>query len=265
MKVLSLIWIPGAVAVVVAAYVYGGGAPAALLHGASAIIVFGGTIAATLIGHPLRDVLRAIGASARSFFEDAPDLEGVTTKLMDWSLRAHRQGVLALDAELDAINEPYLRQALALAVDGVDVAPLRDVLAAESRAREADEDTSVRVLETAAGYAPTFGMLGAVLGLMQVMAALDDPSRLGGGLATAFVATVYGLTLANALLLPLAGRLRERLMAGARRRELILDAVVALRQRTHPRLVAATIRGLSPQEAWSGIRLTSPATTGRPS
>jgi chemotaxis protein MotA len=200
-----------------------------------------------------------------SFFEDAPDLEHVSAKLMDWSLRAHRQGVLALDAELDAINEPYLRQALALAVDGVDVAPLRTVLVAESRAREADDDTSVRVLETAAGYAPTFGMLGAVLGLMQVMSALDEPGRLGGGIATAFVATVYGLTLANAVLLPLAGRLRERLMAGARRRELILDAVVALRQRTHPRLVAATIRGLTPQESWSGLPMTSPAAAGRAS
>lgn len=265
MKVLSLLWVPGAVAVVVAAYVYGGGVPAALVHGASAIIVLGGTAAATLIGHPLRDVVRALRASLRSFVEDGPDLESVSAKLMDWSLRAHRQGVLALDTELDAINEPYLRQALALAVDGVDVAPLRDVLAAESRAREADEDTSVRVLETAAGYAPTFGMLGAVLGLMQVMSALDEPGRLGGGLATAFVATVYGLTLANAVLLPLAGRLRERLMAGARRRALILDAVVALRQRTHPRLVAATIRGLSPQEAWGGLRMTSPAPQGQPS
>ena len=121
------------------------------------------------------------------------------------------------------------------------------------------------MLETAAGYAPTFGMLGAVLGLMQVMSALDEPGRLGGGIATAFVATVYGLTLANAVLLPLAGRLRERLMAGARRRDLILDAMVALRQRTHPTLVAATIRGLSPQEAWSGLRMTSQAPAGRPS
>ena len=266
MKVLSFLCVPGAVAVVVVAYMYGGGAPAALLHGASAIIVLGGTVAATLIGHPFRDVVRALGASARSFVEDAPDLETVSTKLMDWSLRAHRQGVLALDVELDAIHEPYLRQALALAVDGVDVAPLRDVLAAESRAREAEEDTSVRVLETAAGYAPTFGMLGAVLGLMQVMGGLDEPGRLGGGIATAFVATVYGLTLANAMLLPLAGRLRERLLAGARRRELILDAVVALRQRTHPRLMAATIRGLSPQDAWTGMRMTAaPVAAGRPS
>ncbi len=265
MKVLSLLWIPAAVAVVVEAFVYAGGAPGALVHGASALIVLGGTTAATLIGHSSRDVARAARAAWHSFLEDSPDLEGLTARLIDWSLRAHRQGVLVLDAELDAIKEPYLRQALAMAVDGVDVAPLRDVLAAESRAREAEEDTSVRVLETAAGYAPTFGMLGAVLGLIQVMAALDDPGRLGGGIATAFVATVYGLTLANAVFLPLAGRLRERLMAGARRRELILDAVVALRQRTHPRLVAATIGGLSPQEAWNGFRMTAQAPAGRPS
>ena len=157
MKLLSLVWVPVAVAVVVAAFISGGGAPKALVHGASALIVFGGTVAATLISHTLRDVARAARASLDSFLDDGPDLEGLSVRLIDWSLRAHRQGVLALDGDLEAINEPYLHQALALAVDGVDAAPLRDVLAAESRAREAEEDTSVRVLETAAGYAPTFG------------------------------------------------------------------------------------------------------------
>jgi chemotaxis protein MotA len=247
MKMLSLAAVPLTCAVILAAHVVGGGSAWALLHGASALIVLGGTTAATLVSHPAVDLVGAARAALRSFLRDEVPLEQLSASLVGWSLRAHRQGVLALDSEVETIADPYLRHAMSLAVDGIDVAVLRDVLAAESRAREAQDDSPVRVFETAAGYAPTFGMLGAVLGLMQVMSALDQPGRLGTGIATAFVATVYGLSLANGLLLPLAGRLRERLLAGVRRRELILEAVVGLRQRTHPRLFEAALRGIAPQ------------------
>ena len=241
MKVLSLAAVPLTCGVIVAAHIVGGGSARAVAHGAAALIVLGGTIAATLVSHSAADLVRAARAALRSFLHDEPPLDRLTTSLMGWALRAHRQGVLALDADVEQIDDPYLRHAMSLAVDGIDVAVLRDVLAAESRAREAQDDLPVRVFETAAGYAPTFGMLGAVLGLMQVMSAFDQPGRLGTGIATAFVATVYGLALANGLLLPMAGRLRERLLAGVRRRELILEAVVGLRQRTHPRLFEAVM------------------------
>ena len=270
MKVLSLATVPLVGAVIVAAHIVGGGSARALAHGAAALIVLGGTAAATLVSHSLADLVRAARAALRSFLREEPSLDILTASLVDWAMRAHRQGVLALDGEVETIDEPYLRHAMSLAVDGIDVAVLRDVLAAESRAREAQDDSPVRVFETAAGYAPTFGMLGAVLGLMQVMSAFDQPGRLGTGIATAFVATVYGLALANGLLLPLAGRLRERLLAGVRRRELILEAVVGLRQRTHPRLFEAAIRGIAPQaRAWPPQAvhqaLPSAALMGRPS
>jgi chemotaxis protein MotA len=243
MKLLSMAAVPLACGVVVAAHIVGGGSARALAHGAAALIVLGGTAAATLVSHSAADIARAARAALRSFVYDETPLDKLTASLVGWAMRAHRQGVLSLDAEVEQIDDPYLRHAMSLAVDGIDVAVLRDVLAAESRAREAQDDSPVRVFETAAGYAPTFGMLGAVLGLMQVMSAFDQPGRLGAGIATAFVATVYGLALANGLLLPLAGRLRERLLSGVRRRELILEAVVGLRQRTHPRLFEAAIIG----------------------
>jgi chemotaxis protein MotA len=245
-RALSLLAVPAACGAVVMAYWWGGGAVAGLAHGASALIVLGGTGAATLVSYSLTDIGRTARAALRAFRRDEPAMGALAAQLVEWAMRAHRNGVLALDADLERVQDPYLQHALSLAVDGVDVAVLRDVLAAESRAREADDDLHVRVLETAAGYAPTFGMLGAVLGLMQVMTVIDQPGRFGGGIATAFVATVYGLALANTLLLPLAGRLRERLLVGVGRRALILEAVVGLRQRTHPRLLAATIRGIAP-------------------
>jgi len=134
-------------------------------------------------------------------------------------------------------------------VDGVEPALLRDLLTTELRARETTDDEPARIFESAAGYAPTFGILGAVLGLIHVMRSLATPGALGEGVAVAFVATVYGLGLANLLLLPLASRLRERALAITRRRELILEAVVSLRGRMHPRLLAQTMRGMTPVAA----------------
>jgi chemotaxis protein MotA len=270
MKVLSLATVPLAAAVIVAAHVAGGGSARTLLDAAAALIVLGGTLAATLVSHSLSDLGRATRSAIHSFVHVATPVSELSASLVAWSIRAHRQGVFVLDSELDQIDDPYLRHAMTLAVDGIDVALLRDVLAAEGRAQEAHDDAPVRVFETAAGYAPTFGMLGAVLGLMHVMSAFDQPERLGAGIATAFVATVYGLALANGLLLPLAGRLRERLLTGVRRRELILEAVVGLRQRNHPRLIAATIRAVAPEATFSddvGLHgmPTAPAYGGRPS
>jgi chemotaxis protein MotA len=270
MRVLSMVAVPCACAVVVVSYVWGGGAARALLHGAAALMVLGGTGAATLVSHSVYDIGRAMRAALSSFLREDTDIGFLTTRLNDWAIRAHRHGVMVLDAELDEVNDPFLRHALSLAVDGVEPSVLRSVLGAEARAREAQDDVHVRVLESAAGYAPTFGMLGAVLGLMQVMSSLDQPGRLGGGIATAFVATVYGLGLANVLLLPLAGRLRERMLAGIRRREIVVEAVIGLRLRTHPRLFAATMRGIAPESReWNAVGLPtapmpSPA-VGRPS
>jgi chemotaxis protein MotA len=211
----------------------------------------GGTLAATLISYAPGAVFDAVKAAARSFGRRDDDLAGLSSQLVAMAVRAHRNGVLSLEAELDAVDDEFLRNGLALAVDGVEPSLLRDLMTTELRARETTDDEPARIFESAAGYAPTFGILGAVLGLIHVMRSLATPGALGEGVAVAFVATVYGLGLANLFLLPLASRLRERALAISRRRELILEAVVALRGRMHPRLLAQTMRGMAP--AKSGV------------
>jgi chemotaxis protein MotA len=242
----SLLAVPAAVGVLLLAQRVEGGTLAALLHGAAALIVVGGTAAATLISYSPREIAGAVRAAARSFLAGDDDLAPLASTLVGLSVRAHRRGVLSLDAELDQVPDPFLRHGLTLVVDGLDVRVLREVLGSEMRAREAQEEGPARVFEAAAGYAPIFGILGAALGLIQVMRNLTEPSALGSGIAVAFVATVYGLGFANMLLLPLAGRLRERAGRLARRREVILEAMVALQQRTHPRLVAQSLRAMAP-------------------
>ncbi len=245
----SILAVPAAIGIVLAAQALEGGSVQALLQGAAALIVVGGTMAATLISYSPRELRRAVRSAAETFRTDDEDLPKLTASLVSLAIRAHRKGMLSLEADLDMIRDPFLRNGLTLAIDGVSADTLRQVLTAELRAREDDEETPARIFEAAAGYAPTFGILGAVLGLIQVMRNLAAPSALCAGIAVAFVATVYGLGLANLLLLPLAGRLRERAAVAGRRRELIVEAVVALQQRMNPRLLAQAMRAFAPNMA----------------
>jgi chemotaxis protein MotA len=169
--------------------------------------------------------------------------------LISLASRAHRQGLVAIDAEAEAIDEAFLRDGLTFAIDETSPGALREVLAAESQARAAAEEAPARVLEAAAGYTPTLGILGAVLGLIHVMRQLGTPGALGSGIAVAFVATVYGVGTANLILLPLAGRVRERAALAAQRREVMTVGIVAIHQRTHPRVLARTLRsfGVRPE------------------
>jgi chemotaxis protein MotA len=245
----SLLAVPAAVGVVMVSQLLDGGSARALLQPTAALIVFGGTLAATLISYAPGAVFDAVREAMRSFVNRDEDLGVLSTDLVAMAVRAHRGGVLALEADLERADDEFLRNGLAHVVDGAEPALIRDLLTTETRARETLDDEATRIFEAAGGYAPTFGILGAVLGLMHVMQRLGTPGALGGGVAVAFVATVYGLGLANLLLLPLAGRLRERSLAAIRRRELVLEAVVALASRMHPRLLAQTMRGLAPSTA----------------
>jgi chemotaxis protein MotA len=245
LDVASLLTLPLGIVVVLAAQLLEGGAPRALLQGPAALIVFGGTCAAVLISYSPREVGRAIRAVAGTFERMADDTDALLTKLVAIAGRAHRKGLMSLEAELGDIDHALLRDGLTLIVDGTSIEVLRDMVAAQRRAREADEELPARVFEAAAGYAPTLGILGAVLGLIEVMHHLSEPARLGSGIAVAFVATVYGVGVANLLFLPLAGRLRERAAVASRRRDLVGEALFAIHARTNPRLLAHKLRVLS--------------------
>jgi chemotaxis protein MotA len=243
----SVLAVLAALSVLVVAQTLEGGTVGTLLHGPAAVIVVGGTMVATLISYSLHDVAQAMRSAARTFMTPDGSLAGLTNDLVHLSVRAHREGVLALEKELDRVGgDSFLGIGLELVIDSVPAPVTQGILRAEMRGHDAHDDLSVRVFESAAGYAPTFGILGAVLGLMQVMHNLATPARVGEGIGVAFVATVYGLGLANLLLLPVAGRLRERALIAARRRDVIAEAVAAIQQGVSPRLVAQALSGVAP-------------------
>jgi chemotaxis protein MotA len=247
LDILSILLAPLGIGVVVAAQLLDGSTLSALVQGPSALVVFGGTLGAILISYTPGEVLRAVRAAMEAFRSPDDDIDTLAATIVTLSIRAHRRGLPALENDIEQVADPLLREGLTLVVDGTTPETLNELMTLESRAQEAQEDVPARIFEAAAGYAPTMGILGAVLGLMRVMEHLSAPGMLGSGIALAFVATVYGVGVANLVLLPIAGRLRERATARARRREMIAHGLQALQQRWNPRLVAQKLRAFSNQ------------------
>lgn len=246
LEIGSILALPLGLAVLGAAQMLDGGALRALVNGPAAVMVFGGTLAAVLVSHAPMRVLGAVVAAWKAFSRETETPAALAGRLIGLAVRAHRNGPATLEGELPGVRDPFLRAGLALAVDGVDAETLGRVLSLEKIARTADDDEPIRIWDAAAGYAPTLGILGAGLGLIHVLQRLQTPGALGPGVATAFVATVYGVGAANLLFLPIAGRLRERAALAAQRRDIIAEGLVAISERTNPRLVAERLRPLAP-------------------
>lgn len=221
-----------------------GGSVKSLLQGAAAVIVFGGTLGAVLLSFPLRDLKHAITSLRHLLIDDAPPPDGVVALIGRFALRARKDGLLSLEDDAEKASDPFLKRALALAIDGTSSTTLRAMLEDEISSREELEEVPARVFEAAGGYAPTVGILGAVLGLIHVMENLADPSMLGSGIAVAFVATVYGVGSANLIFLPIGSRFRARAQRNARRREAVLEGVMAIQEGLNPRLIDLKLRGL---------------------
>jgi chemotaxis protein MotA len=241
---LSLIGLPLAVAAIVGGHLLEQGSVGSLFQGAAALIVFGGTLGAVLVSFPLRDLRHALASLKHLLVDDGPPPAGVVALIGRFATRARKEGLLALEDDADRVNDPFLKRALALAIDGTSSSTLRTLLEDEIATREEHEEVPARVFEAAGGYAPTVGILGAVLGLIHVMENLADPSNLGSGIAVAFVATVYGVGSANLIFLPIASRFRARAQHNARRREAVLEGVLAIQEGLNPRLIDQKLRGL---------------------
>ena len=220
-----------------------GAGVAALLSLAAFMIVVVGTVAAILVQTPLATFRRALGML--SWIVRPPGFGGEETiaRIVEWSRVARRKGLLGLDPEIAGVEDPFTRRGLELVVDGADPGRLRDILEVELDAREEDELAAARVLEGMGVYSPTLGIIGAVLGLMAVMQNLEDPTRLGQGIAAAFTATVYGIGFANLLFLPGSAKLKALVAQRTRQRIMVVDGLVAMAEGENPRAIEARLRG----------------------
>jgi chemotaxis protein MotA len=220
-----------------------GGKLSQVLQPTAAIIVFGGTLGAVLLQYPMPVVATAFRRLVQVFFERKLDPQQTVRQLVVFADKARRQGMVSLDADLPAINDPFLKKTLMLAVDGTEPQELRKMMQMEIDNQAEYEDNIPRVFESAGGFAPTIGIIGAVLGLIQVMQHLDNINEVGKGIAVAFVATVYGVASANLFFLPSAGKLRLRVRDEQIVREMTLEGVASILEGMNPRMLESKLIG----------------------
>jgi chemotaxis protein MotA len=228
---------------IIAGLLLEGGNLGQIFQPTAAMIVFGGTLGAVLLQFPLKTVLDAFRRLAQVFFHPQDQNLQLVETLVAFANKARRSGVISLDGDLEKIEEPFLRQALTLAVDGTEPAELRKIMLLSMDARTEGEDRIPAVFESAGGFSPTVGILGAVLGLIQVMQHLDKIEEVGKGIAVAFVATIYGVAAANLFFLPAAGKLRIRVRDEHQRREMMLEGVISILEGTNPRMLEVKLSG----------------------
>lgn len=221
-------------------------------QGTAAMIVLGGTLGAVLVTTPLPVFLRAVKGLRWAFLEQASSTAATIESLIQYATKARKNGIVSLESEAATIPDPFLRRAVSLAVDGTDLQELRKMMELDLSLSEHTSEAEAKVWEAAGGYAPTIGIIGAVMGLIQVMKHLEDIVAVGHGIAVAFVATVYGVGSANIFFLPVANKLKARMRDASLRKEMILEGVVGIVEGLNPTLIRMKLEAYNQEPAKSG-------------
>ncbi len=243
MDILSLVGLALAAVAVIGGQWLEGGHIGSLLQLAAFLIVVGGTVGAVMLQSPLPTFIEGLRMARWVVLPPKVDYAAAIAMVAGWASRARKDGMLALENELATIEDPFARNALQMLVDGFEPEKIDDALHVEIVAYEEARRNAAKVWEAAGGYAPTVGILGAVLGLIHVMENLSDPNKLGGGIAVAFVATVYGVGSANLVFLPIANKLKALIARQVTYRELILDGIIGIANGENPKLIEARLAG----------------------
>ena len=232
-----------AVVGIIAGLLIEGGNLGQILQPTAALIVFGGTMGAVMLQFPLSTVIAAFGALAHVFSAPKKQNDQLLHLLVAFANKARRNGVVSLDNDLQSIQDPFLKQTLMLAVDGTEPNELRKIMRVSLDSTLESDERLPAVFESAGGFSPTIGILGAVLGLIQVMQHLDNINEVGKGIAVAFVATIYGVGVANLFFLPFAGKMRLRNHDDHQRREMMLEGVISILEGINPRMLEVKLAG----------------------
>lgn len=220
-----------------------GGNLGQIVQPTAAMIVFGGTLGAVMLRFPLPVVLHAMRRFGSVFVTPKDNAQGTIRRLVRYAQKARKDGIVSLDAELPQIEDPFLKKTLMLAVDGTEPEELRKIMELELDNQAEYEEQVPQVFESAGGFAPTIGIIGAVLGLIQVMQHLDKIDEVGRGIAVAFVATLYGVGSANLLYLPVAGKMKLRIREEQIAREMTLEGVASILEGMNPRMLETKLLG----------------------
>jgi chemotaxis protein MotA len=209
----------------------------------AALIVLGGTIGATVLSFPLKTVKSALVGVRRVMFDKKDNSAAVVEEILSYAINARKDGLLSLDRRIPTASDDFLKKAMRLAVDGTDVKVLRDTMEIELDHLDEQGELDAKVFDAAGGFAPTIGIIGAVLGLIHVMENLSDPSKLGAGIAVAFVATVYGVGSANLIFLPFANKPKVKHRRTVASKEMMLEGVIGIMEGVNPKIIEEKLKG----------------------
>ena len=243
MDLISIIGTILAFVVIIVGTILKGSTVDALWNPAAFVIVFVGTLAALLVQNQGKVLKRALKMMAMVFKPPQHRPHDLISRIVGWSEISRRQGLLGLEPQIESESDPFVKKGLQLLVDGSEPEAIRSVLEVDLETREATDLAGAKVYENAGIYSPTLGIIGAVMGLMAVMQNLADPSKLGHGIAAAFVATIYGVALANLFMLPMSARLKGLIARQTRMREIMIEGLVSIAQGDNPRQIESRLQG----------------------
>lgn len=244
--IATLLGIVLAIGGIVGGLLMEGGKLADILQHTAAIIVLGGTIGAVFISTPMAVCISAMKSLVDVFLEKTQPVEAVIEQLIEYANKARKNGIVALEQDANAVKDPFLRKGLNLAVDGTDLQEIRQMLELEMALEEHHAEAQAKVFEAAGGYAPTIGIIGAVLGLIQVMKDLADIEKVGHGIAVSFVATVYGVGVANIFFLPVANKIKARAHQAMQVKEMMLEGIIGIVEGLNPKLIRSKLEAFAP-------------------
>lgn len=243
MDLLTLSGLLLGIGAIIAGQYLEGGSIVSLLNGPAMLIVVGGTLGAIMLQSPMTTFMRSLRMLRWIFIPPRLDADATIEKIVGWSNIARKEGLLGLEDASEEESDPFARKALQLLVDGSEPAVMRNILEVDVDIKEHHDLAAAKLYESMGGYTPTIGIIGAVMGLIQVMQNLSDPSKLGHGIAVAFVATIYGVGLANLLLIPIANKLKSLAYAQSQFRYMLIEGIVAIAEGENPRNIETKLQG----------------------
>ena len=243
MDILSCLGIVLALVAIIGGAILKGSSAGALVGSAAFVIVVLGTLAASLVQTPLPTFLRAWKIVAWVFMPPKSDPKAAIQKIVEWSNVARKQGLLGLESAVEGEKDAFLKKGLQSLVDGGEPESIRSGMEIELEAMEHFDNQAAKVFEAMGVYSPTLGIIGAVMGLMAVMSNLSDPSKLGHGIAAAFIATIYGIAVANLLFLPMSNKLKSIIHGQTQMRTMVIEGLIAIAQGENPRNIESKLQG----------------------
>ncbi|MBZ9686236.1 flagellar motor protein [Clostridium estertheticum] len=243
MNIFSIIFVLISFGSLIGAFLLEGGSPGMLAATSAAIIVFGGTIGSVGLGFSAKKLKNIPAMLKLIFTAKDKDLVEIVSYFKNLSFKTRKEGLLSIEGEITDALDPFIKKGLQLVVDGVEPQMVKTILEFELESTYDRHKEGAAIFDAAGGFAPTMGIIGTVMGLVQVLSNLSDPAVLGEKIAVAFIATLYGVGSANLLWLPMAGRLKDLNNEEIKEKQLIIEAVLLMQEGANPNILAEKLKG----------------------